>query len=510
MLFALFFIINSFNQSHAQSIQRFSPQEGVASSKINENYLEIKNYFVQYQIQIPFELSSQGNIIQKSFFNNNLNIIESLNPSFHKTEINADIIRSEDINNHFSQFEQEINSNWKISSCVNLFESPRFIGDGFYYLDLDNNPDTPAVKVYCSNSLKTKEFYVLKNEGSYKDLDKQSSTDYLLSFAQTGITSDSEKSFSGIHNLKHNSTIIPTELYEFEGGTHSARNYCNGTPDETMCMVRFKGNTTLNGFHTTTTRKKGFVIYVDGDLTINNGSGISMTARGAKAVGQNLYLITGENVGASGGAGGIGVANNSGTHSQYLPPSHSMWNPNQGGDGINGATGGGAAGSTSNYNGLTARGGNGSAGTSYSGGSGGGAATARSCNTIAGNAEPNGGAGGSPAGCWDWVAYGGAGNNGGTIRPSNAGGGYEVNGSNGTGGLIILYVNGNLILNGTAYIESNGTASGNGGSSGAGSVNVFYTGTSTLPSGSIRANGAIGSSYRRSGNGTVRILKKSF
>ncbi len=102
------------------------------------------------------------------------------------------------------------------------------------------------------------------------------------------------------------------------------------------------------------------LIYCTGTLT-NNGI-ISMTARGAKAVGQNVYLCRDEQAeyeyvpktGANGGAAST-------THS--LSGRHG----NGGATGTNRKTGGGGSGGA-----VEGTGGAGAAGTSYSGGPGGG------------------------------------------------------------------------------------------------------------------------------------------
>ena len=73
--------------------------------------------------------------------------------------------------------------------------------------------------------------------------------------------------------------------------------------------LTIKEGATLTSYNTAYGGTKGMMIYCTGTLT-NNGN-ISMTARGAKAVGQNVYLwenLDGsyEYVPATGGAGGAG------------------------------------------------------------------------------------------------------------------------------------------------------------------------------------------------------------
>ena len=106
---------------------------------------------------------------------------------------------------------------------------------------------------------------------------------------------------------------------------------------------------------------KGMTIYCTGTLT-NNGT-IDMTARGAKAVGQNVYLFknadnTYEYVPAVGADGGKSVGG-------YAIDSDGI-------NGINRQTGGGGSGSCYQGRYTTSYSGAGAKGTSYSGGTGGG------------------------------------------------------------------------------------------------------------------------------------------
>ena len=196
---------------------------------------------------------------------------------------------------------------------------------------------------------------------------------------------------------------------------------------------------------------KGMMIYCTGTLT-NNGT-INMTARGAKALGQNVYLWK----------------NTDGSY-EYVPEDGSE------GNGVDRATGKGAKGSGG--------GGEGAIGTSYSGGAGGGG------KRLSGTAEkgsPNGGKGGDAvrdSGATYTGAGGGAGNPGGKYSGRNA-----SDGENGTGGLLIIASN-NILNKGT--IEANGASGGSalepGGNSGGGSINIFYNENYTND-GEITANG---------------------
>ena len=83
-----------------------------------------------------------------------------------------------------------------------------------------------------------------------------------------------------------------------------------------MLIMKYKGNLTVNQERIVTaeTRKKGMFICVEGQLT--NSGEISMTARGAKAKGQDVYLLRNKDnsyeyvpaVGATGGAGTSGYS----------------------------------------------------------------------------------------------------------------------------------------------------------------------------------------------------------
>ena len=139
-----------------------------------------------------------------------------------------------------------------------------------------------------------------------------------------------------------------------------------------MIVLKVNGNLTIDEGTTLTayTSKngyggpKGMTIYCTGTLT-NNGT-IDMTARGAKAVGQNVYLFknadnTYEYVPAVGADGGKSVGG-------YAIDSDG----NDGINGINRQTGGGGSGSCYQGRYTTSYSGAGAKGTSYSGGTGGG------------------------------------------------------------------------------------------------------------------------------------------
>ncbi|MDD3241384.1 MAG: type II secretion system protein [Bacilli bacterium] len=303
-----------------------------------------------------------------------------------------------------------------------------------------------------------------------------------------------------------NDQIIDIEYHEIGGDVTYSSNptLCNNLMDTYMCVYKYTGNLTINSGVTLTpqVRKKGLLIYVNQTLT-NNGT-ISMTARGASAVGQDVLLYKNSNssyeyvpaLGAVGG-GGIGglyakAAGNPGHSASTVLTSIR-------------ATGGGGGGSV--YNSLTDRGtsGSGGAGSSYSGGTGGGSSDSRKYN--AGNGAPNGGAGGFAEAA---AGSGGAGNPGGS-----AGDSWKtcVAGANGTGGLLMIYSN-SLINNGT--LQSNGIQNvvtnkyrpdTSGGSSGGGSINIFYK-NSFSNTGTISSAGGLattGAAYNGGAGGTGSV-----
>ncbi|MCL2110068.1 IPT/TIG domain-containing protein, partial [Microgenomates group bacterium] len=321
-----------------------------------------------------------------------------------------------------------------------------------------------------------------------------------------------------------NGEVLPIEILHFYGDyVYSSTGQPlsaddNGFPetaatDGPMLVLWFHNNLTVEAGATLTprVRRKGMTIIVDGTLT-NEGT-ISMTARGANAVGQDVQLLknlnsTFEFVPNVGGAGGASVNNsiggNAGSNGVAGLP---------GEGGINRSTGGGGGGSTGGQNiqsvpgGVRNISGIGTAGTSYSGGSGGGGSGgAHSGGAVGGDAVINGGAGGAggpgpatgPSGDYRSVGASGAGNPAGALPAGTQRG---TAGQDGTGGLLNIYTNN--IYN-TGLITSNGMGggrgsdlrssvywnSGSGGGSGGGSINIFYT--SPLSVGTVSANGGAG------------------
>ena len=275
----------------------------------------------------------------------------------------------------------------------------------------------------------------------------------------------------------------------------SASDWFTSTQDTHSSWICINGNLTINSGQTFihSVRKLFTVIYVTGNLVINGS--ISMTGRGANHSG----------TGTSGGYTapvdiriGTGSFSSGGTISNPQIPGtggaggavRSTDGANNGTTGTNGGTGGGGSG----YAFSSGTAGSGSGGTSFSGGSGGGGAY----GGTGANAGINGGAGENGSQQTGSLVTGGAGNLGGTLKASA--------GADGTGGTLIIIVEGSLsgsgsvVSNGVAVTRFSGTVPG--GATGAGSVNVLF---GTNPSGvSVLATGGSGQSGGNGGGGTAR------
>lgn len=139
--------------------------------------------------------------------------------------------------------------------------------------------------------------------------------------------------------------------------------------------------------------------------------------------------------------------------------------------------------------------------------------------TYAEDGSENGGTGGAGKGRRAQVSWysrragGGAGNPGGKGGENDLGNSDEGTGENGTGGLLIIYANS---FENFGKIESNGSKGGNyyqgtGGSTGGGSINIFYN-TNIKQNGTIQAIGgeAVATSNKsifggKGGDGTISI-----
>ena len=213
-----------------------------------------------------------------------------------------------------------------------------------------------------------------------------------------------------------------------------------------------------------------------------------MTARGARAQGQNVYLWKNEDnsyeyIPAEGATGGAAVYyNHDGTKAGI-----------QGNNGSSRQTGGGGSGTARHWINASRWSGAGAKGTSYSGGTGGGANDVRHSYLYnSGPGEENGGTGGYAYASWSsrHGATGGTGNPGGEAYVYEGATGSK--GTNGTGGLLIIYSN---EMENYGTISSDGTMArthyySSGGSSGGGTVNIFYN-KNCENSGNVTANGGI-------------------
>jgi hypothetical protein len=255
------------------------------------------------------------------------------------------------------------------------------------------------------------------------------------------------------------------------------------------------------------------VLFVNGTLTVDSNTSISMTARGANhsAAGSNITAqeirlangtysaVTNPSVPATGGAGAAGATSSTGGNAAGATGSAGT---------LGGGGGGGAGGRfIPSGSGRTAITGGGANGTSFGGGAGGGGVNL--FGDVAGtytatSGAANGGAGGDKAG--SGAAGGGAGN------PTGAG--ITPNG-NGTGGILVVFA---YSVAGSGNCQSNGVQGGGtlsthigGGGSGGGSVTVFAQ-SGTI---SVLANGGAGGAASSNlvspggagGAGTARILQ---
>jgi hypothetical protein len=297
----------------------------------------------------------------------------------------------------------------------------------------------------------------------------------------------------------------------------------SGNQDDRNSWIIVDGDLTLTSastpwIFTPPGRRLFTVLFVNGTLTVDSNTSISMTARGANhsATGSNIpaqdiLLARGNFSGidnplipATGGAGGAAVTltgtGQAGSFSGIV-----VGNP--GIAGTSGGTGGGAGGNL-RFRGattITLTNGGGSGGTSFSGGGGGGAIQRQNTGGSSGSAALNGGAGGNASATqFDYQAGGGAGNPGGSGGTT---GGQP--GENGTAGTLIIF---SRSIIGLGAINSNGSNGGDstlsafGGGGGGGSVSIFATSSTITPSANAGLGGA-GVSANTGGAGTARILQ---
>jgi len=283
-------------------------------------------------------------------------------------------------------------------------------------------------------------------------------------------------------------------------------------------VVRQYTSLTINAGATLTvsSRCRGLLLYVDGDLTVNGV--ISMTARGCAANPLDAVATADTPVAPSDGhgvpVGGIVLRRKKAGATDFNSDSNlfhgcgaaavaaearqgrvlgngKAWTlpvvGGAGGPGTAGKTGGmkplapgGGGSGSSYYSGVPGRGGN---GTCFSGGVGsGGGGPALQANDVGGSGG-NAGNNGSTGACGGVGNPGGAPVNGGTAQNS------------GTGGLLILLVSGNISIGASGKIEAHGvggvTGGVPGGCSGGGNILILRGGT-YANSGTVAANGGMG------------------
>ena len=287
-----------------------------------------------------------------------------------------------------------------------------------------------------------------------------------------------------------------------------------------MVVVKVDGDLTIGSsvtirpYYNNYGGPKGFMLYVTGTLT-NNGT--IDNSHGAKAVGQDVYLWENatytniedryEKVPAIGGTGAAKRTTNG---------------ANSGQAGTGRATGGGGGGYRYGTNATVGTGGN---GTSYSGGAGSGSANSQDGKAITSSSGSSTGGAGS-SGVSDvtgisGVKVGGVGNPTPASSLSSSSGWYTVDNSpqNGTGGLLVIYAN-SFVNNFDGKITAIGHNSGKitakqgnivyaGGSSGGGSINIFYNdnyqNNNNASGNGISAAGGARSPGGSGGKGTVTI-----
>ena len=295
-------------------------------------------------------------------------------------------------------------------------------------------------------------------------------------------------------------------------------------------VFRTYNNFTINAGHTVTTtnRCKGLYLNILGDLVVSGT--LSMTARGANAEGQ--YVIIDRNYKKIYFADMLdssfdysqctSIDKLGGVAAGFIDLSRPTPNNNNA-CGVGGSAGRQISGS----NWVYTFGGN---GTSFSGGSGAGGSVDSSSYgatyTLGTKGSANGGPGGNGGYAGGYAAAkgggGGAGNPGGICQdPTRPG-------STGTGGLMILFVQGNIILGETGSIQANGTDGGAGRSdggyisypgagSGGGAIHIFHNGLINDPSKIVAIGGNYGGGVNTDhglfraaqpgGNGTVNIVQ---
>lgn len=304
----------------------------------------------------------------------------------------------------------------------------------------------------------------------------------------------------------------------------------SGSYDGDM-LVKEYTDLTINSSVTVTVDQpcRGMLIYCTGDCEINGT--LSMTKRGALRnptdvsstglrlpifiTGQTETLSAADFAGTGSTAPGV-VANQDGiagdgkifTITKVGAAAHG--GGGGGGGGTSNAGSAGTAGQSGGGGGGASNGGSGGSSTCFSGGSGGGGRYWGDCGCSPFDGIDYGGAGGAGCACYGHnSSVGGAAGNPGVNGYGSEGSGYPTAGLDGTGGLLILIVGGDLSGSGT--IEAKGATAGyghhaGGGASGGGNIIVLHAGSYgsslTLTAAGGHGGGTI-ESYAEAGLGTL-------
>lgn len=243
--------------------------------------------------------------------------------------------------------------------------------------------------------------------------------------------------------------------------------------DARMLILKFHKNLSIpyGKIFRPQVRKKGMLVLCLGLMDVQGK--VSMTARGAYAVGQNIYIARHNNTlysisanGAYGGAQSYYYGNGSWAGSVGIDGNSTNGTMQQTGGG--GGGGGYSPWNNGYYTWISA----GGQGTSFSGGSGGGGTSGSYSGSYnpANDGGANGGPGGAGANGYNNYSMGGGAGNPGGSRASSSGN----NGDSGTGGLLIV-ISYNIKVGDTGGFEARGCNGGSndGGASGGGIVNIF-------------------------------------
>jgi hypothetical protein len=374
-------------------------------------------------------------------------------------------------------------------------------------------------------------------------------TDSIRYYAKTLTTTDTTGTLS-----LDGGVSVPYHFYkETSDKTYSAdTSLGDATNDDEMVIVRYDGTMTIDASKTVTTtaRKRGLVLYVSGNCTINGT--ISMTGKGAYNVaGQTLLVLEDGGIqrtiastaGGTGGAGGTGTGSGAAGGAGGAGTSYGGGSGGGGGGGYSGGYCSPATGSAGESScGVGGAGGQGGAGYSYTSCSSGsdtygqGACAWGNCILTIGTEQ----CGGATCGFYSNLQcyrdplyyatrtqdrYGGGGGGG-----AGAGGGGAhshccsdnisyagTDGSAGSGGTIMLIVDGYLTFGASGTLSSDGAnggaggagthgTGGTGGGSGGGTI-AYYYGSKT---GTATTSVAGGTGGNAGGTGTVQTAQMTF